>query len=137
MVSDQDDDERSELVEPDADPAVHASDDHAEEVVELEITAVKPKRGRARKSEQAVLLASATEMPAIEPEEPAAPEPRVKAKRGRKPKAELVEARKEPALAPVAEPAAPRPVELHAEPEPTGPKKTGWWAKARQAIGGE
>ncbi|MBN8534768.1 MAG: Rne/Rng family ribonuclease [Rhizobiales bacterium] len=113
-----------------------------------DVPAIKPKRGRAKK-------AATTEAPAEVADAEAAPEPvaekPAKAPRSRKKvapaepaseaapevKAAPATAEAQPAPAPLATPVAQQP---EPEPEdivdPNRPKRSGWWAKAKSALGG-
>ncbi len=117
-----------------------AAVEEAPAVVEAETAVpVKAKRGRAKKvtAEVETIPMGAVEAAAAE-----------KPKRGRKPKAAAISAVPETivetAAIPVAEPAKPaakpKPVfvpEPEPEIDPNAPKRTGWWAKAKQALSGE
>lgn len=125
-------------------------------VTEVEAPA-KPRRGRAKKADatppdaEVAPIAAEAEAPA-RTEAPAKP---VRAARGRKPKVTEAEA---PEAVVASTPEAPAPVapapapEVKSEPvpvvkaappapepeveDPNRPRRTGWWAKAKQALGG-
>ena len=107
----------------------------------------KPRRGRAKRADAVEAPAEAAPVEAVAEEKPAKP---ARAPRGRK-KAEAVEApaaveaepapqpapevKAAPAPAPVAPAPAPEP-EPEEVPDPNRPKRSGWWAKAKSALGG-
>jgi ribonuclease E len=102
----------------------------------VEEAPVPKKRGRSKKAEAEVV----TEAPVVE-----APAAEEKPKRGRGKKAlaetpiEPVAVEAAPAPVAAAPPPAPKP-EPVIEPEiedPTRPKRSGWWSKAKKALGGE
>jgi ribonuclease E len=121
------------VIEPVAAPAIEA--------VATDEEAAPKKRGRAKKADSTV-------EPAVEP---AAAEEKPKRGRGKKPAVEALDitpsepvavAAPTPAPAPlaVAPPPPPPQPEPVIEPEvedPNRPKRTGWWAKAKKAMGGE
>ncbi|MCZ8187715.1 MAG: Rne/Rng family ribonuclease [Beijerinckiaceae bacterium] len=125
-----------------AEPAVEAPAPAEPAPAEAE-PAKKPRRSRAKKSDDAEAVA--VEAPAVEvPAEKPAKAPRSRAKKAAPP-SEAPEAAApvadEPAPvlppAPLAAPApAPQP-EPEPEPEdPNRPKRSGWWSRAKQALGG-
>ncbi len=102
----------------------------------------KPRRGRAKKADAVEVPAEAALTEAVVEDKPAKP---ARAPRGRK-KAEAVEAPapveaepapevKAEAPAPVAPAPEPEPV-VEETPDPNRPKRSGWWAKAKSALGG-
>ncbi|MCA0406363.1 MAG: ribonuclease E/G [Proteobacteria bacterium] len=138
-------------VEEAAAPAIEAEAAPAEEAPAEEAPTKKPRRSRAKKADDAKVEVEA-------PAEEAAEKPAKKPARSRAKKAAVeaaaeaapVEAAAEDAApvapAPVVEAApevkaAPAPAPLpEPEPEvedPNRPKRTGWWAKAKKALGGE
>ncbi|MCA3589205.1 MAG: ribonuclease E/G, partial [Methylocystis sp.] len=127
-------------------PAAEPAPSPAVEPVMAEAEPQPRKRGRTRKTD-----AVAAEPSAETAVETAAAEEKPKRGRGKKPVAEAVimtpaepvaVAALTPAPAPVAVTASPPPPkpEPVIEPEvedPNRPKRTGWWAKAKKAMGGE
>ncbi|MCA0401178.1 MAG: ribonuclease E/G [Proteobacteria bacterium] len=149
--------EEREGGEPTEDMAEAASDQPAEEsvsqpatapesaepVVGDEAPAKKPRRSRAKAKEADPVSAEKAEEKAEEPaEKPAKP---AKAPRGRARKVAIEEASAAESLAAQPEAPAPQAPEVKAAPQPAPepeiedpnrPKRTGWWAKAKQALGG-
>ncbi|MCA3615226.1 MAG: ribonuclease E/G [Methylobacterium sp.] len=119
----------------------------AEPVVEAapapEEKPAKPRRGRAKKMESVEAPVEAAAAESVAEEKPAKP---ARAPRGRK-KAEAIEApapveaepapevKAAPAQAPVPPAPAPEP-EPEEVSDPNRPKRSGWWAKAKSALGG-
>ena len=114
--------------EPTIEAAAEAAD-AALGVEEPTAEAVKPKRGRKPK------VVAITEPDATVPQASVAEEspPMVAiAEAAIEAFLPTVEPAQEPTPAPVAKKPAPEP-----EPEYTGPKRSGWWSRAKQALGGE